>query len=292
MSDLHSYTDFLHELKVNFCDFPQMVSIETYAICNAACGFCPYPNLSRKGELMPDDLIEKIIMDLTDIPAYHNFQINLSRINEPFLDHRIFDIARTINEKLPQASLVFFSNGSPLNDLNIEKLASLKNVSRLNISLNEYEAHEYNSVMGLPFDRTLSVLTALHSAKLNGPIYFPITCSRVGDGSDRDDVFKIWVKSNFPAFNVEVSNRSDWLGLVDGKSGKVPDVGCSQWFKLHFLSNGREAFCCIDAEGKYGKGDARKGHVLEIYNSPERRDMRQKNSRVDHDLCGKCPLLS
>ena len=292
MGELHSYKDFLQKLKVNFYDLPQTVSIETYAICNASCGFCPYPNLSRKGELMPDDLIEKIVTDLTDIPPSHYFEINLSRINEPFLDHRIFDIARTMHRRLPQAALVFFSNGSPLNDTNIKNLASLKNVSRLNISLNEYEADQYTNVMGLPFKRTVSVLQALHSAKLNGHIYFPITCSRVGDGSERDDSFKIWVQTNFPAFSAQVSNRSDWLGLVERQSGNVPDVGCSQWFKLHFLSNGREAFCCIDAEGQYGKGDARECHVLEIYNTPDRRVMRQKNTRLGHDLCGKCPLLS
>lgn len=233
---------------------------------------------------MPDNLIEKIITDLTDIPASHTFQVNLSRVNEPFLDRRIFDIARAINEKLPQASLVFFSNGTPLNDTNIKKLASLRNISRLNISLNENEAQKYTQVMGLRFDHTLSVLQALYSAKLNNSIYFPVTLSRVGDGSERDDIFKIWVKSNFPVFNAEVSNRGDWLGLVDGQSGEIPDAGCTQWFKLHFLSNGREAFCCIDAEGKYGKGDARNSHVLEIYNRQERRIMRTTvNSRLGHD---------
>src|SRR5688572_20298176 len=44
--------------------YPYLVHLETLASCNAACGFCPYPTLERKGTRMPDDLIEKIIGDL------------------------------------------------------------------------------------------------------------------------------------------------------------------------------------------------------------------------------------
>lgn len=278
MSDLHRYKEFLLELQGDCCDFPHTVTMKR--------------TRSAKGESMPDDLIEKIIADLSDIPSFHKFQINLSRVNEPFLDHRIFDIARMINARLSHASLVFF-NGTPLNDVNIEKLVSLNRVSRLNISLNEYEAQEYTRAMGLPFDRTLSVLQALHWAKLNGRIYFPVVLSRVGDGSERDDGFEAFVKSNFSVFDAEVSSRSGWLGLVDEQRGEIPDAGCSQWFKLHFSSDGREAFCCIDAEGKYGNSNARERHVLEVYNRAERRVMRATiRSRLGYDICGKCPLLS
>lgn len=57
--------------------------------------------------MMPDALVEKLISDLGAIPVSHPFEINLSRVNEPFLDHRIFDIPARINERLPNASLVF-----------------------------------------------------------------------------------------------------------------------------------------------------------------------------------------
>jgi hypothetical protein len=35
-------------------DFPTEVTIETQAICNAACTFCTYPTMERKGNKMPD----------------------------------------------------------------------------------------------------------------------------------------------------------------------------------------------------------------------------------------------
>ncbi len=73
-------------------DFPAHVHLETMARCNAACNFCPYSSLERKGTKMDDDLIEKIVNDLKDIPRLHRFQLSPFKVNEPFLDARIFDL--------------------------------------------------------------------------------------------------------------------------------------------------------------------------------------------------------
>jgi hypothetical protein len=290
MSDLLNYQFYLDELRKSCIDYPAVVSIETFVQCNAACRFCPYPQLTRKGERMPDTLFEKIIKDLCDIPETHKFDVNLSRINEPFLDSRIFLFASRINEVLPQASLVFFSNGSTLSSQIIAKLQRLNSISRLNISLNDHRPQVYQEVMQLPFDRTYCALHLLHDAELP----FPVILSRVGDGSGEDVAFTEWVKVTFPKFKAVVSFRSDWLGLTTSYRQPIPDVGCSQWFKLHLLANGRDAFCCIDAEGRWGAGDVRNNHALDIYNTSIRRARREvKISRTKYgQLCGSCPLLS
>ena len=43
-----------------YLDYPREVTIETLALCNAACEFCPYPDLERQGTRMSDALVEKI----------------------------------------------------------------------------------------------------------------------------------------------------------------------------------------------------------------------------------------
>jgi hypothetical protein len=40
-----------------YLDYPALVHLETRAVCNAACNFCPYEKLERKGTVMPDALI-------------------------------------------------------------------------------------------------------------------------------------------------------------------------------------------------------------------------------------------
>lgn len=289
-ADYESYLDQLHSRCV---DYPAVVSIETFAYCNAACEFCPYPNLTRKGEKMPDELIDKVISDLGEIPTNHAFEINLSRINEPFLDARIYDIAAHVTERLPSASLVFFSNGTPLNAGNIEKLARLPRVARLNISLNEFEANAYEKSMQLPLEPTLQVLRKLHQGVVNGYLSFPVVLSRVGDGSATDRLFVSWARENFPAFSAFVSPRSDWMGLVPQRDAMIPDQGCTQWYKLHILADGRDAYCCIDAEGQWSTANARETSLLEIYNQPARRRLRlDRLSRQNMPICGQCPLLS
>ncbi|MGH8677869.1 MAG: hypothetical protein ACREUQ_05895, partial [Burkholderiales bacterium] len=68
-----------------YLDWPAFVHLETLALCNAACDFCPYPTIARKGERMPDALIEKIINDLADIPREIRFQLAPYKVSEPFL---------------------------------------------------------------------------------------------------------------------------------------------------------------------------------------------------------------
>jgi hypothetical protein len=289
-ADYQSHLDQLHS---RCLDYPAVVSIETFAYCNAACDFCPYPNLTRKGEKMPDALIDKLIADLEEIPSSHAFEINLSRVNEPFLDARIYDIAARISEKLPGASLVFFSNGTPLNPGNIQKLSRLPRIARLNISVNEFEADAYEKSMQLPLNRTLDVLHNLHQGVASGYLSFPVVLSRVGDGSTTDRLFCSWVKESFPAFSAVVSPRSDWMGLVPGAGSRIPDQGCTQWYKLHILADGRDAYCCIDAEGQWSTANARETSLLEIYNQPARRRLRlDRLSRQRMPICGQCPLLS
>src|SRR5262249_47912810 len=67
-----------------YLDYPQEVHIETLAMCNASCTFCPYPTMERQGDRMSDALIDKIIDDLTKIPQNIRFNIAPFKVNEPF----------------------------------------------------------------------------------------------------------------------------------------------------------------------------------------------------------------
>jgi hypothetical protein len=98
-----------------------------------------------------------------------------------------------------------------------------------------------------------------------------VLLSRVGDGTGADDEFLWWASARYPAFYPIVNVRGDWIGRVRTTIGPAPDVACREWFELHFLANGREAFCCVDSDGRFGNGSAGSRHVIhEIYNHPER----------------------
>lgn len=280
-------------LKNNYIDYPQSISFETRALCNAACDFCPYPTMERKGEIMSDDLIEKIIQDMTDIPQHLPITITLARINEPFLDKRIFDIAESINHRIPNGNLVLFTNGSPLNRVVLDKLALIKRVLVLSVSFNDHRPQEYEEVMKLPYQKTVERIDELHKRVVSGDIKFAVRISRVGDGTEADSEFVAWVKERWPLFDVANYRRGDWLGKVDTLKSSIPNVGCHQWFSIHFLADGKDAFCCIDSDADYGYSNIADQHLLEIYNHPLRRYLRENIlSRLDVGLCQSCPMMS
>ncbi len=273
-----------------YVDYPHQVGIESQAVCNATCDFCPYPSMSRKGERMEDALIEKILSELEEMPRDLEFDVSFSRMNEPFVDRRVMDVAMEVNRRLPQANLWFFTNASPLVPKVAARLEALSRVTQFVVSFNDHREAEYERVMGLPFARTIANLDALHEKHTSGDLGFTPLISRVGDGSDADDSFIAWCQTRWPGFEARVTQRFDWIGSLSIRTfGSIPAIGCWQWFHLPILASGRVAYCTLDHEGERSYGDVRERHVLEIYNDPARRRLRTEAlTRLDVGVCSRC----
>jgi hypothetical protein len=276
IEDLLAQVDFEKIRRSPHMDYPMEVHIETLAVCNAACTFCPYPTMDRKGDKMSDQLIDKIIADLKQIPTSVPFTIAPFKVNEPFLDKRIFSVCAKINEQLPSAWLRLFTNGSPLTEDIIEKICGVKKVTHLWISLNEVEAQAYEKLMQLPLDRTLSKLDLLHELVRQGRFPHPVMVSRVNDGTGRDQIFLNFVQQRYPMFKPHLIGGRNWTGQVDvGTNARVPPTGCARWYEVSIMASGKVALCCMDGEGRHVIGDVNTQTVLEVYNSPGYRKMRQ-----------------
>lgn len=277
-------------------DYPRVVHMETIAICNAACVFCPYPRLERKGERMADALIEKIIDDLRGIPRDLAFQIFPYKVSDPLLDTRLFDILGLMAHRLPNAQIYLSTNGSALTDANIAKLGASSNISTLNVSLNSDDPEEYEALMKLPFERTVSRLEALHRVMGERAMPFVVRLTRVNVSRSTDNSFRTWCAQNFPWFQSQIFPRNDWLGdaVTEGASGRIPDAPCHRWFDLSIMATGEVAYCCMDGEGQHIKGDARTQNVLEIFNQPALRRLRETlPSRLGvGDPCRRCTYVS
>jgi hypothetical protein len=288
---LERYRESLLKFRDKYMDFPQWVSVETLALCNAACDFCHYPDMQRKGVRMPDEVFEFIIDDLTRIP--HRFGFTPVRVNEPFLDTRLFEFLRLACDRLPRADLYMVTNGTPLVDPVVDRLVALNRVKRLNISFNDHREAEYERAMQLRYGQTLARLDRLHERALAGELNFEVSISRVGDNTPADDAFIAWVRARWSAFGATSHPRADWTGAVDISTDfKVPDVACAQWFKLNILADGKDAFCCLDPTGDHGYGSVPDRTPLELYNAPGKRELREKlTSRLDISVCRMCPIL-
>jgi radical SAM protein with 4Fe4S-binding SPASM domain len=271
-------------------DFPAHVHLETMAQCNAACNFCPYPSLERKGTVMDDALIAKVVNDLSDIPRLHTFQLSPFKVNEPFLDKRLFDLMELFTARLPNAKLTLTSNASPITVDKLRRLAGFHNLDYLWISFNDHREAEYEVAMQLPYRRTVERLQMIHKSKADGWLPLRVVLSRVGDGTEVDREFLQWVGKNFPLFNASVFPRGEWLGQVStAVTNTSPEIGCIRWFDISITATGVVAHCCMDGAASYPIGNVRFEHVLEIYNKPDFRRLRAATTkRQEVDPCRSC----
>lgn len=286
----------MSKIRPDAIDYPAAVSIETYSKCNAKCNFCPYPEMDKNGDRvgtrMSRKLFHKIIADLGDIPSDHSFTINLSRVNEPLLDKRIFEFIAYIGEHLPQCVVGFPSNGSTLSKRNIQKLAGLPNFTSLSVSINATNAESYKAIMGLDFDRTVKNLDTLHAMCESGEVGFHVWLTAVLGGDQKVDVE--WCRERYPGFNLSIYEATNWFGLTDNTTGdpRVAVGSCKDWYQIHILADGNEALCCYDALGRHGEGNAKDIHLLDLFNLPWRREVRRKlairQSSVTPEFCKKC----
>ena len=106
-----------------FMDYPMEVSVETMALCNARCTFCPYPTLDRKGEKMSDELLNKLVDEM--ISWNREMYFSPFKLNEPLFDKRTLPLCESINKRSQKIVLRIFTNGSALTPDNIAGIAKL-----------------------------------------------------------------------------------------------------------------------------------------------------------------------
>jgi MoaA/NifB/PqqE/SkfB family radical SAM enzyme len=264
------------------------VSVETLALCNARCTFCPYPTIDRKGEKMPDDLLNKLVDEM--ISWDRDMYFSPFKLNEPLLDKRTLPLCERINRESDNIVLRIFTNGSALTPDNIAGVAKLKRVAYLWVSLNSHLPEEYERLMGLKFEKTAKNLDYLHT--LNFP--HAVMLSTVGYPNED---FRRYCFERWPKFESMAIKKDAWLGFTDSQVTEVPDTACSRWFELSVMADGYVSTCCMHsgsgANDPYIIGDVRKQTLHEIYNAPKWKDRREglvsrKTLNLAQTPCSTC----
>lgn len=272
------------EFRQHYNDQPHEVSIETQALCNARCTFCPYPTIERKGTRMSDELLERLLAEMATFTV--PFYFSPFKLNEPFLDKRLIPLCQKFNELQPQSVLRIFSNGSALTDKHIDGIAGLRNVAHLWISLNHHDPEEYEKIMGLKFSHTAGRLDALH--RRNFP--HPVVVSRVGVDQD----FVRYVRNRWPKFKPAIIKQDAWIDFTDAEYPTIPDAPCTRWWELSITADGKVRTCCMDdgEDDRWMLGDLHRQTMLEVYNSPfwkERREHLMSRKALDErSPCARC----
>lgn len=100
------------------------VTIETTTYCNRRCSYCPNSvferGLKKNEHLMAPSLFRKIVDELADI----GFKGNLSPhgYGEPLTDPRLISFMHYAHSRLPEATLLLYTNGDFLTPTLLDKL--------------------------------------------------------------------------------------------------------------------------------------------------------------------------
>jgi sulfatase maturation enzyme AslB (radical SAM superfamily) len=294
-----AYTQQYLALRGLYLDYPMNIQLETVGRCNANCSFCPHEELERKYDEMDDRLFAKIIAEAATIPQTLPLNFFLNVINEPFMDKKIFERIALINHTIPRATLGFYTNLNVLPRDFFEKIRGVRNLTSVNVSFNAANKAEYEDSMRIDFDRTVGNLRRFLDANRDRSIVAaPVVLSRIATLDERDARFPIEVRALLPDFvegidyAVAVKRRANWLGQIGGDQTNIPQLfPCNQWLNISVFCDGTVPHCCMDAKGQFAFGNVKEKSLLEIYNSPEFRVLRETHvARRSVYPCNSCAL--
>ncbi|MDR0219809.1 MAG: SPASM domain-containing protein [Lachnospiraceae bacterium] len=240
-------------------DFPCLIELETVNRCNNVCSFCPASkdNDIREFAKMDAGLFQRIIDDLQQ--SDYRGVLGLYSNNEPLLDERLADWAKTAKESLPKAHIVLFTNGTLLTPELFQRL--------------------------IPYIDEMIIDNYSDSLKMIKPV------SEVYDNCIKDTEYEKKVIIHIRKLNEVLNTHGGSAPNADPQTAIIPKNTCLLPFAQCVIRpDGKISLCCNDAYGKYTLGDLNKQSISEVWNGRPFNELRErlKKGRQSIDKCSVC----
>lgn len=280
---------------------PNNVQIELCNICNARCITCPISQMKREKGIMDFKLFKKIIGDLQSI----NFKGNIlpTSYGESLLIPNFTDYLRYIRNKLPESTIILYTNASLLN-INLSKEIIKENlVDQLIVSFDGGTKDSFESVrIGLSFDKVKQnvhdFLKIRNDLGKKGPIV-KITMVITPENSFTRDKLK---EEFSDVDDINFSVMFNWGGQHQRSEENNRSTRFSKnnycrllYDTIHILQNGDVCLCCIDYEGREIVGKIQDSSIKDVWMGPElqkRRDLLKKRMFSELPLCKNCDIIN
>ena len=261
------------------------LQIETINRCNAKCTFCLVPNMANKRSAMTDELFTRILFDAKD---YGVKKIIPFLNGEPLLDPKFVQRIVEINTILPDAEVVFYSNGSLLSEEKAKELAKTK-ITVANFSINAVTNDARMKIMGVNLHDTIKNI-----------LYFKSLCPNVSINVSAIMGTTYWTPpemQEFIAFWTKLGIKPNLFfeGNWAGKTRPVihvSDVGCERPNDIMtILADGTVALCCYDLDGEVNFGNLNTQTIKEVWESEAMEHYRSLNDsgkRSELKMCQSC----
>lgn len=272
----------VHELQ--YTDVPRAIQIETNLACNAKCPFCPYTHLERGPKVMEDWIWRKIVDETRGLGViYRPFLIN-----EPLSERRLPEILRYIKEDAT-ARVEINSNGGLMTEKRAhEVLDAGLDVVRFSVDGFSRETYDKSRV-GVDYDavvRNVNRFVEIRNARghhcqvevrmIDMPENKHEQAAYLDYWTPRVDDVLVVPLYRWPWEGQEQAVRKPCLKILD---------------EMFFYTDGSAPLCCWDSAGRGLVGDVKTQSVLEIWNGPVMKAMRELLNRGRRDLihlCSRC----
>ncbi|MBQ8039860.1 MAG: SPASM domain-containing protein [Lachnospiraceae bacterium] len=238
----------------------ELIELETVNRCNSGCSFCPVNKKAdtREYHLMSDELFRKIIDELAELD--YSFRLGLYSNNEPFLDEKIIERTKYAREKLPNAFLEIYTNGTLLT---LDKFLAI-----------------------MPYLDSLKIDNYQQQLKLHKSV------QEIYDYCAANDVYGDKLRIYPRKIDEVLSTRGG--ASPNKKTKKTLDANCILPFKqLVIRPDGKVSLCCSDALGQMTLGDLTRESLMEVWNGPAYRGIRKRlkdAGRAGIRLCKDCDM--
>lgn len=214
--------------------FPRHVFIETTALCNLSCSYCPRERINQHMDF------ELFISIVDECSRYGQRSFSLHLFGEPLLYPSILEAIRYIKSKNKKHTILLTTNGTRLNEFADELLKC-----RVDRIIWSYRANNFNS-------NTIKILRRIGLIRL-----------LIEETPEKE--FEYW--SKFP--RVEVKHLHNYGGHIDttkwglkkDNNGGIGRYPCYHlWLAPAVRWNGEITICCNDPRGsesigRYGSTD-------------------------------------
>ncbi len=298
-------------LQWEFGEYPRQVRIESSSMCNMKCMMCAghgdtnpatekgyILGMSRTKARMPTPLFTHIIEDIASWkqPLY---EIVPTNYGEWFMHPEWWTQAQAIDRLLPKTKLVLPTTGVLVTDAVLMKLADLKTLFWLNVSVNAFFADTYERIHNQPASHIPRIRRWVEKFKDMRPdvhlqfsmVYDPI---RQGQSEKEKELFQqYWSKRLDGTYLGEVT-INQMTHVMHGPGAKaMVTLPCRSMFDgLVIFDDGRVGTgCCFDADAELVVGKVPGTKLLDIWRGEKLRAygrLHNEGRRNEIGICSGC----
>lgn len=265
------------------------IKLENSTACNAACHFCPHPDLTeRMGLSMPMDLFKKIVDEAVTSEAITSYTVG--GLGEPLLDPLLDERISYIHARTA-FPISIYTNGVALNPKRFERLKEA-GLSNMVVSLNAVSGNQHERIMRLRGKFEMVLGNIRYALANRDGMHIEIHAVFTGDTFTLEDAARFHAMFGEHA---RVISEGNWARGNRLTRDFKPNEQCFRATRgINIIYDGRATACCFDPTGRLTFGDLKTQTLREVYASEKYVAFRQAHAedRADeYEICKNCTRI-